>query len=233
MTCNSCVRAVQSSLSKVDGIGSFRVELENQRVYIDSLLPDSVLLTAVEASGRRARIVGHSTTGSDGASLGAAVAEFKFTPCQGVVRFTQLTADNTLVEGLVSGLAPNARHGLQVHEYGDLSEDWRSVGPAFGASASLGDIESDEAGKGSLIVEVPLKVSDIIGRSLVVHTKAVRILTFSFAILHCGSRRIPRVMRPTRRRGLPGQCSRALQERTRTPRCSAHATEPLFGTLNV
>lgn len=54
--------------------------------------------------------------------LGAAVSVLETSSnVKGVVRMTQVDEENCVIEGTIDGLRPGA-HGLNVHEYGDISE---------------------------------------------------------------------------------------------------------------
>lgn len=48
---------------------------------------------------------------------------------QGVVRFVQ-TNENCIIDGTIDGLTPG-KHGLHVHECGDISRGCESVGDHF------------------------------------------------------------------------------------------------------
>lgn len=101
---------------------------------------------------------------------------------QGVTRFIQVDAGTCVVEGTIDGLSPG-HHNLHVHECGDLSQGCDSTGDIFNPYGSphggpddfrrhvgdLGKVLADQTGRASFrITDNILKVSDIIGRSLVV-----------------------------------------------------------------
>ncbi len=106
----------------------------------------------------------------------------------GVVRFTQ-RGDAVHVTADVEGLAPNARHGFHIHEFGDFSSpDGKSAGGHYNPegkphggppdaerhAGDLGNLQADATGRAQLELTVRnISVSGgrnpIIGRGLVVH----------------------------------------------------------------
>lgn len=168
MSCGGCERTVRTALEKVPGVENVRVDLATQRVLVDSLVPDEAMVAAIAATGKRVRVVGHGS--STGASLGQAVAELRYSPCKGIVRLTQLEASQCIVEGALSGLAPGTAHTIAIHEYGDLSDDWRSTGSAT-TPAAKAPLIADAEGKLAIFETVSLHVADAIGRAFVVQVR--------------------------------------------------------------
>lgn len=107
---------------------------------------------------------------------------------RGTVRFRR-QGDSVFVTGAVSGLAPNAKHGFHVHEFGDCSApDGTSAGGHFAPEAhphgtpdptkhhagDLGNIQADASGQARIDLKVPglgLAAGNraIVGRGLIVH----------------------------------------------------------------
>lgn len=101
----------------------------------------------------------------------------------GVVAFTQ-AGDDALVVAEITGLSPG-KHGFHIHEKGDMSDpQLKSVGDHYnpgghkhgGAegdtrhAGDLGNLEADASGKASYSQTIKgLKISDISGRSVIVH----------------------------------------------------------------
>lgn len=99
---------------------------------------------------------------------------------QGLARFVQIDNDTCLIDLTVEGLSPG-KHGVHIHECGDISRGWLSTGDHFnptgvdhgdpddGHVGDLGNIEVAENGWGDLVIESDrVKVWDIIGRSMVI-----------------------------------------------------------------
>lgn len=94
----------------------------------------------------------------------------------GLARFVQVDADTCLIDLTIQGLKPG-KHGIHIHESGDISEGWASTGDHFNPNndkhgehiGDLGNVEVDANGWGDLVLESGrIKVWDIIGRSMVV-----------------------------------------------------------------
>lgn len=59
MTCQKCVDAIKSALSKLDGINDFQISLETGSVIIDTTLPHSTIHETIESTGRKAVLKGY------------------------------------------------------------------------------------------------------------------------------------------------------------------------------
>ena len=109
----------------------------------------------------------------------------------GSLTFTQLAEGGVRVEGVLSGLTPNEKHGFHVHQNGDCSDpEGKSAGPHFNPSekehgdiaadshvGDLGNISADDQGRGTVNVvktNATLGTDDhsYIGHAVVVHAKA-------------------------------------------------------------
>ncbi|XP_059614693.1 superoxide dismutase [Cu-Zn] isoform X2 [Phlebotomus argentipes] len=94
----------------------------------------------------------------------------------GSVSFRQFSDfDPVIVSINVTGLTPG-KHGVHIHQYGDLTESCKSTGPHFKRSL-IGNIEAKEDGSASVEFASPYLSlcgpNGIIGRSLVVHEKPI------------------------------------------------------------
>ncbi|KAG1566344.1 hypothetical protein G6F50_009235 [Rhizopus delemar] len=100
-----------------------------------------------------------------------------------VRQFVQVDEETCLIDLTVEGLSPG-KHGVHIHESGDISNGWKSTGEHFnptnvphgdlhhGHLGDLGNVEVDENGWGDLIIESDrIKVWDVIGRSIVITEK--------------------------------------------------------------
>lgn len=116
MTCDACVNAIKSALANNSGIKSVDVDLQNQRVVIDTSLSTEEVQKLLESTGRKAVVKGYG-----GIQAGVAILEFGEQNVQGVVRFVQSDANTCIIDGTVDGLRPG-KHGLAVHECGDTSK---------------------------------------------------------------------------------------------------------------
>ena len=115
----------------------------------------------------------------------SAIAVFQGPEVYGTVRFKQ---DNKIVNIYINlsgtGLIPNGQQGFHIHEYGDLSDGCNSAcahynpfGKSHGCPGTserhvgdLGNLNIDLFGNAKYSTsDDVIKVSDIIGRSLIVH----------------------------------------------------------------
>ena len=120
-----------------------------------------------------------------------AIAVFNQHPVKGTVSFHQCEKHyNTIVSFKLSGLNPKSKHGIHIHRYGILSvenacdstcEHYNPTGSIHGSNKLHGterhagdlinNIETDNTGSYKYVYEDPmLNVSDIIGRSVVIHS---------------------------------------------------------------
>ncbi|KAG1561409.1 hypothetical protein G6F49_001843 [Rhizopus delemar] len=164
MTCESCVKSVTKALENTAGVSSFDVDLAEKRVV-------------VEGTGNYgAAVCIFDCYGADPlANLPKGKA--------GLARFVQVDEETCLIDLTVEGLSPG-KHGVHIHESGDISNGWKSTGEHFnptnvphgdlhhGHLGDLGNVEVDENGWGDLIIESDrIKVWDVIGRSIVITEK--------------------------------------------------------------
>ena len=132
---------------------------------------------------------------------GAAVAMLKGNSNElGMMRMVQATPDQCVLEATMDGLTPSYKYRVKVHDYGDLSNgcdryiqlteqlqiksimvanNCCSCGDVYSVSSDpvgdLGGVEADKSGRASLrVVSNRVKVWDIIGRSIVVHSQQSR-----------------------------------------------------------
>ncbi|XP_076818050.1 copper chaperone for superoxide dismutase-like isoform X1 [Clavelina lepadiformis] len=182
MKCDSCADIVKNALKTRD-VEVVMLDVKKQLLVVESQLSFKEILTLIEDTGKRAVLMGYGSNVSS--SLGAAVAEISGNNVNGVVRIVQLANNNCLIEGTIDGLTPG-KHGLNVHEYGDLSDGCRSCGNHFNPHnfghgginseerhvGDLGNISAQINGRSSFrLLDSRINVWDIIGRSLVVHEK--------------------------------------------------------------
>lgn len=59
MTCQKCVNAVETALSKVEGVNNYQISLEQGSVVVDTNLPHSKIQEIIETTGRKAVLKGY------------------------------------------------------------------------------------------------------------------------------------------------------------------------------
>ncbi|XP_027593647.1 copper chaperone for superoxide dismutase [Pipra filicauda] len=182
MSCGGCADAVRAALEGTPGVTLLELLPQAQSVLVETSLGAERVQELLENSGCRAVLKGMG--GSPDAPPGGAAVAALGGPggVRGLVRFLQVSPGRCLVDGALSGLPPGP-HGLHVHEFGDLSDPCDSCGGHFNPdgethggpqdqhrhAGDLGNIWADAEGRARFRIEDPrLKVSDIIGRSVVV-----------------------------------------------------------------
>jgi superoxide dismutase, Cu-Zn family len=127
----------------------------------------------------------------DATELVAVLSPTEGNQASGVVRFEPGENGKVNVTANVSGLAPNSKHAIHIHQYGDLtSKDGKSAGDHYNPmghqhglpdkklrhAGDFGNIEADASGNATLRLTVDNlslagRLSPIIGRAVVVHAK--------------------------------------------------------------
>ncbi|CAF0822838.1 unnamed protein product [Didymodactylos carnosus] len=168
------VTELRNILSNQNGIKNADINLDNKRVVVETTLQSSKVQNIIENSLK-----------TDAVLMGAAVSAVvgKDSRVRGLVRFIQVEENTCVVDGSIDGLSPG-EHGINIHEFGDLSSGCDSCGDHYnpfrkshgGPTDSerhvgdLGNVVADEYGSARFrLLNRFVKVSDIIGRSFVVH----------------------------------------------------------------
>lgn len=109
---------------------------------------------------------------------------------RGLVSFTQGSAEQPVsIACSVKGLNPNGKHGLHIHEFGDLTHGVESIGPHFNPrrkkhgspfseerhAGDLGNLQADPFGSAYMcFTDKQLSlfgINSVLGRSIVVRAK--------------------------------------------------------------
>ncbi len=169
------------------GFGGKETNLNSRR----NPLPSSLLLIAIASAVTACSPMRSAATGASGpgdsATAVASLAPTTGSQATGSVTFTA-QGDRLVVSGQVSGLKPNAVHGIHIHEKGDCSSpDAMSAGGHFDPTKQphgnptssrhhAGDLPSLEAdGSGTARISFQSMTlalagpTDVVGRAIVVH----------------------------------------------------------------
>ncbi|KAJ8925541.1 hypothetical protein NQ315_009381 [Exocentrus adspersus] len=174
MTCDACVDAVKKSLENVSGVKNVDVDLKTGSVVVDSNLPIAEVQKKLESTGRKVVIKGQA-----GSLAAVCILEAGIQGVKGVVRFIQPLPEVCVVDGTIDGLKPG-HHQISIHEYGDISKEYENVGDVYNPSSTkngriygdVGTVMVSNNGRIDFRLEDEvIKISDIIGRSLVVTDK--------------------------------------------------------------
>jgi Cu-Zn family superoxide dismutase len=127
----------------------------------------------------------------DATELVAVLSPTEGNQTAGVVTFKSAGKGKVEVKATLTGLPPNSKHAIHIHQYGDLtSKDGKSAGDHYNPlghkhalpdekvrhAGDFGNLESDASGNATMQLVVDNislagRLSPIIGRGLVVHAK--------------------------------------------------------------
>ncbi len=107
----------------------------------------------------------------------------------GTITFTEVEG-GVLIQGKIAGFAPNSKHGIHIHEFGDCSSpDGSAAGPHYNPNGmmhggpsdlkrhegDLGNIEADASGVATIdYIDPVIKLTgdaSVIGRSVIIHAQ--------------------------------------------------------------
>merc|ERR1712173_352057 len=119
-------------LSNQKSVNNYKISLPNKSVVVESTLPSSELIRIIEeGTGKRAVIMGSGQGKMSSAAVAMLGGLIGSGSVQGVVRFMQTDSETCVIDGTIDGLVPNSKHGLAIHECGDISEGCQSVGSHY------------------------------------------------------------------------------------------------------
>ncbi|KAE9417506.1 hypothetical protein Angca_009341, partial [Angiostrongylus cantonensis] len=87
--------------------------------------------------------------------------------------FTQISANNLRISGMLTGL-PRGEHAVLIHQFGDLSDGCSRLGPPFPfkkglGTPPLGDVIVDDSHSASFVRVVDWPIADVVGRSIAIY----------------------------------------------------------------
>jgi copper chaperone for superoxide dismutase len=129
---------IRESLMKRHGIHNAVVDAEQNKIFVETNLPSSVILNQIERESQSIAVLrGMGTSGwtNEKRQTCAAVSiisnfDERPKPIRGVVRFVQIDDNNCAIGGTIDGLSPGS-HALNVCEFGDISRGCESTGNVF------------------------------------------------------------------------------------------------------
>lgn len=179
LSCEACVKDVSTSLYKLDGIRNVHANLEQQLISVEGTAAPSAIVAAIQDTGRDAILRGSGK--SDGAAV--CILETHSTAVsdhvRGLIRMVQVSSNMTIIDLTIRGLSPGTYHAT-VRETGDISSGAESAGGVWdmmrakkeGAAGSakgiFGTVEVGKSGIGSVFLDKPVQIWEMIGRSIIV-----------------------------------------------------------------
>jgi len=175
MTCESCVKDISTSLHKLSGIQKIEANLKDQLVSIEGTAAPSAIVAAIQSTGRDAILRGSG--GSESAAV--CILETHSTTVsdkvKGLVRMVQVAPNLTIVDLTIRGLSPGT-YWATVREAGDISQGAVSTGSIWSDSKEgvgksrgvFGTVQVGKDGIGSVFMDKPIQIWELIGRGMVV-----------------------------------------------------------------
>ena len=118
-----------------------------------------------------------------------AVCVLKTDKIDGIIYFEEMDDKSTKINGKISGLFPNSKHAIHIHEYGDLTDKCNSCCAHYNPFnkehgdriadnrhvGDLGNLSTDNNGNSSFeFIDNLVKLRgpySVIGRSIIIHEK--------------------------------------------------------------
>ncbi|CBX99972.1 hypothetical protein IAQ61_002813 [Plenodomus lingam] len=177
MTCESCVKDIEGSLSQLSGITKVTANLQDQLVSIEGTAPPSAIVDAIQATGRDAILRGSGKSNSAAVCILESHASHVENKVRGLVRMVEVAPSMTIVDLSIRGLSPGTYHAT-VRESGDISQGPESTGSIWEAAQArkegkpcrgiFGTVEVGKGGVGAVFWDKPIHIWEMIGRSIVV-----------------------------------------------------------------
>ncbi|KAL2068103.1 hypothetical protein VTL71DRAFT_16201 [Oculimacula yallundae] len=174
MTCESCVKDISGSLHKLNGIQKVEANLKDQLVTIEGTAAPSAIVAAIQSTGRDAILRG--TGGSNSAAV--CILETHSTAVsdkvRGLARMVQVSPNLTLIDLTIRGLSPGS-YWATIRQTGDISNGaistrgiWSDTKDAtVRPRGVLGSVQVGNDGIGSVFLDKPIQIWEMIGRGMV------------------------------------------------------------------
>src|ERR1700754_1958180 len=168
--------------SLLSGIAKIEANLKDQLFYIEGTAAPSSIVSAIESTGRDAILRGSGSSNSASVCILETHAKGVSDPVRGLARMVQVSDNRTLVDLTLRGVSPGTYHAT-IRATGDISRGAASTGGIWEAVKNLAGVGSQsqnqprgmfgtlQVGKderGSVFLDRPVSVWEIIGRSMVV-----------------------------------------------------------------
>ncbi|KAE9374438.1 Cu,Zn superoxide dismutase-like protein [Stipitochalara longipes BDJ] len=175
MTCESCIKDISGSLFKLSGIQKVEANLRDQLVTIEGTAAPSAIVAAIQSTGRDAILRGTGGSNSAAVCILETHSNTVSDKVRGLARMVQVAPNLTLIDLTIRGLSPGS-YWATVRETGDISNGaistrgiWtdRKEG-ALKPRGFLGTVQVGKDGIGSVFLDKPIQIWEMIGRGMVV-----------------------------------------------------------------
>ncbi|TVY16063.1 Superoxide dismutase 1 copper chaperone [Lachnellula arida] len=175
MSCESCVKDISGSLHQLSGIQKVEANLKEQLVTIEGTAAPSAIVAAIQSTGRDAILRGSGGSNSAAVCILETHANTVSDPVRGLARMVQVSPNLTLIDLTIRGLSPG-KYWATIRETGDISRGAVSTrgiwtDPKEGAlkpRGFFGTVTVGKNGMGSVFIDKPIEIWEMIGRGLVV-----------------------------------------------------------------
>lgn len=168
---------MQTSLHNLPGIQNVSADLAAQMIAVTGNTPPSAIVSAIQATGRDAILRGSGKADSAAVCILETHSSGVQDAVRGLIRMVQVGPSMTILDMTLRGVSPGSYH-VSVRETGDISRGAESVGGVWDlleakkearpARGVFGTIEVGKSGLGSVFLDKPIQIWELIGRSIVV-----------------------------------------------------------------
>jgi len=175
MTCESCIKDISGSLFKLSGIQKVEANLKDQLVTIEGTAAPSAIVAAIQSTGRDAILRGSGGSNSAAVCILETHSNTVSDKVRGLARFVQVSANLTLIDLTIRGLSPG-NYWATIRETGDISNGAISTRGIWADPKErvlkprgvLGTVQVGKDGIGSVFIDKPIQIWEMIGRGLVI-----------------------------------------------------------------
>ncbi|KAH6684220.1 superoxide dismutase [Halenospora varia] len=175
MTCEACVKDISGSLFKLSGIEKVEANLKDQLVTIEGTAAPSAIVSAIQATGRDAILRGTGASNSAAVCILETHSTTVSEKVRGLARMVQVAPSLTLIDLTIRGLSPGS-YWASIRETGDISQGAVSTRGIWADSKEntikprgfLGTVQVGKDGIGSVFIDKPIQIWEMIGRGMVV-----------------------------------------------------------------
>jgi copper chaperone for superoxide dismutase len=154
-------------------------DLKAQLIHITGNAAPSAIVSAIQDTGRDAILRGSGTAESAGVCILETHSSSVSDHVRGLIRMVQVSVNMTILDMTLKGVSPGT-YNVTVRESGDISQGAASAGgiwdaitaskasPPRSAKGIFGTIEVGKSGLGSVFLDRPIQIWEMLGRSIVV-----------------------------------------------------------------
>ena len=169
-------------LTIIEGIHNVSADLKTQLVSVTGNAAPSAIVAAIQDTGRDAILRGSGKAESAAVCILETHASSVQDYVRGLIRMVQVAPNMTILDVTLKGVSPGT-YNVTVRETGDISEGATSTGgiwdliqakqasPPRIAKGIFGTVEVGKSGMGSVFLDKPIQIWEMIGRSAVVSKK--------------------------------------------------------------